>query len=116
MTVDRVFNGTRENLAIRNIASAFAHFGADTFDAECQFCARPLDTNRIGPLHAPMQRQHRAGHAPIIHRTNIEIKILEGLGAHAGALSHAGSWPAQHTPAGLVDAVVEDPTIKARVK
>ena len=62
---------------------------------------------RSARLHPALQRHHRAGHLAVVQRADVEIQVLEGLGAHAGGLGHAGRRPAQHAPAGLAHAIVE---------
>ena len=59
-------------------------------------------------FHALLERHHRAGHLAVVHRADVEVEVLERLGAHAGGLGHAGRRPAQDTPAGLAHAVIED--------
>ena len=59
-------------------------------------------------LHAVLERDHGFSHFGVIHRTNIEVEILECLGRHVGRLGHARSRPAQHNPTGFIDAVVQD--------
>ncbi len=75
-----------------------------------------LDLHPVGFLHACLQRRHRARHLRVVHGADLEIEILERLGAHAGALGHARGGPAQHDPLGLADTVVQDRAQRARVK
>ena len=70
----------------------------------------------VGLLHAAFERDHRAGHARVIHRADVEIKILERFGAHAGGLRHARRGPAEDDPAGLVHAIIQDGAKEPRVK
>ena len=43
----------------------------------------------------------------IVEKTDAEVKILKGLGRHPGALRHGRMGPAENTPAGFVDPLVE---------
>ena len=53
-----------------------------------------------------LERLHRPAHLGVIQRADVEVEILEGLGAHLRHLGHRGRGPAQDDPARLVDADV----------
>jgi hypothetical protein len=69
-----------------------------------------FDVDAVGAVHALLQGQHGPRHFRVIHCADVEVKILERLGAHAGPLGHARAGPAQHAPARLVDAVIHHRT------
>jgi len=96
-----------EDFAIGNIVRAAAGDGADAFDGKAQVGAGAFDFDEVGGFHGGLERLHAGLHLRVIEGADIEVKILEGLGAHAGALGHAGGWPAQDAPLGLLDPPVE---------
>ena len=104
--VDAVLDRTGEHLAIGDVAQAAAFLRPDALDREVQIRAGTLEVHPVGAAHEISERLHAWLHATVVQRADPEIKILEGLGAHAGLLGHGGSGPAQHHPLCVVHAVV----------
>ena len=57
--------------------------------------------NLVGFGHEFFERSHGFSKFAIIQGANIEVEILEGVGAHLGLLSHRRGRPAQNDPLGF---------------
>lgn len=102
--VHALTHGRGEDFAIRDVHLAVAGDRGDALDAEGQIrVVRPLQAHLVGRHHPLGQRLHRLGHLAVVHRADIEVVILERLGAHLGHLRHRRARPAQHAPARLGD-------------
>ena len=67
----------------------------------------PVMWTSLGGVHPGDQRLERLGQPGIIKRADVEIEILERLGAHAGLLGHARAGQTEHAPARLGDPALE---------
>ena len=96
-----VFNRAGEDFAIGNIAVAFAHLGADAFDAEGRSVPGPLMWTRSALFMRRSSGTMARAILAVIHGADIEIEIFESFGAHAGGLGHAWRGPAQGRTSGF---------------
>ena len=56
-----------------------------------------------------LERLHAGLQFAVVERADIEVEILERLGAHAGQLRHRWGRPAQHHPFCFLHALVAAP-------
>ena len=97
--VDAVAHGGGEDFAVGDVDLAVAGDGGDALDAEGQIgVARALEPDLVRLLHQLLQRLHRPAHLRVVQRADVEVEILERLGAHLGHLRHRRAGPAQHAP------------------
>ena len=54
------------DFSVRDVHSAVALDGADTFDGEGEICSRPQDLDLVRPVHQFHQRVHSTAHLPIV--------------------------------------------------
>ena len=71
--INGIFYGAREYFAIGDVAVAFAHFCANSFDAEAKVGPRSFDVNAIGFGHEPLQGCHGLGHSAVVHGANVKV-------------------------------------------
>ncbi len=88
---DGCFDGASIDLAVGNIAFAEAWHDADAFDAEAQVRPRAFDVDLVGAAHQGLERLHCALHGVVVDPgADVEVVVLERLGAHPGGLGHGG--------------------------
>ncbi len=76
-------------------------------DREPQVGFRPGDMDVLRGLHALDERVEAPGEPGIIEVADVEVEVLERLGAHAGLLGHAGVGQPEHAPLRLLDPAIE---------
>ena len=105
--VDAVAHGGGEDFAVGDVHFAVAADGGDVFDAESEVgFAGAFKADFVGSLHELFERLHGPAHFGVVERADVEIEILERLGAHLGHLGHRRMRPAEDAPAGFGDADV----------
>ena len=68
----------------------------------------PVSRTRSAASNTSVERLHRAGHLAVVERADIEVEVLERLGAPPGGLRERRRRPAEHDPLGVVDAAIGD--------
>lgn len=108
LAIDGVFDGRREDFAVRDVVGAVGHESLEAFDAEFEVGAVAFDVDVFGLVHEAFEGAHSGHEFFVIEEADFEVEIFEGLGAHSGLLRHGGVGPAEDAPTGFVNALVKD--------
>jgi len=86
--VDAVAHRGGEHLAVGDVELTVARNRGDAFDREVEFGTGSDDPHFVGFVHAVRERLHRPGHFGVVHGADVEVEILEVLGAAVRLLGH----------------------------
>ena len=88
VSLNRIFHGTTENLAVGDVAIPPTDHSRNSFDAEAEIGSRSFNLDAICFLHQCLERLHTRSQFAIIQGADFEIKVFESLRAHSSKLSH----------------------------
>ena len=82
ITVNRIFNRRRINLAVGNIALSLAFDGRNSLNRKFQMRIRRNDSDPVGLFHQLLQTGHRRAHFAIIKQTGFKIEVFKFFQRH----------------------------------
>ena len=105
---DTPLHRCRIDFAVGNVHVAAARHRRNILDAERDIGIGRHKTHLVCTIHEINKMPGRGSHFRIIGKARLEIKVLERLRAHFCRLGHGRIRPAEHAPARIVHAVIQN--------